>query len=161
MSKTRGKMQKHNARSTCFYRKLLKRWILGGGASIYIYIYIHMYTCVFTACSHMSGPLRNEATGALSVPREAQGENPRCFSARARSPETGARSRAFGRYGRARATNSPPRPSVPPRTRRAPRIGHRLNGYFAQRVPSLFLASSFGMCLMCGVLEGVIISLED
>ena len=32
---------------------------------------------------------------------------------------------------------------------------HRLNGYLAQRVPSLFLASSFRMCLNCEVLKGV------
>ena len=30
---------------------------------------------------------------------------------------------------------------------------HRLNGYLAQRVPSLFLASSFRMCLHCEVLK--------
>ena len=32
---------------------------------------------------------------------------------------------------------------------------HRPNGYFAQRVPSLFLASSLRMCLMCEVLGGM------
>ena len=32
---------------------------------------------------------------------------------------------------------------------------HRLNGYFAQRVPSLSLASSFTMCLNCEVLQGM------
>ena len=32
---------------------------------------------------------------------------------------------------------------------------HRLNGYLAQRVPSLFLAGSFRMCLNCGVLKGM------
>ena len=32
---------------------------------------------------------------------------------------------------------------------------HRLNGYLAQRVPSLFLASSFRMCLNCEVLKGM------
>ena len=30
---------------------------------------------------------------------------------------------------------------------------HRLNGYLAQRVPSVLLASSFRMCLNCEVLE--------
>ena len=33
-------------------------------------------------------------------------------------------------------------------------IQHRLNGYLAQRVPSLFLASSFRMCLDCEGLKG-------
>ena len=32
---------------------------------------------------------------------------------------------------------------------------HRLNGYLAQRVPSIFLASSFRMCLNHGVLKGM------
>ena len=32
---------------------------------------------------------------------------------------------------------------------------HRLNGYVAQRVPSLFLASSFRMCLNCEALDGM------
>ena len=32
---------------------------------------------------------------------------------------------------------------------------HRLIGYLAQRVPSLFLASSFRMCLKCEVLKGM------
>ena len=32
---------------------------------------------------------------------------------------------------------------------------HRLNEYLAQRVPSRFLASSFTMCLNCGVLKGM------
>ena len=30
---------------------------------------------------------------------------------------------------------------------------HRLNGYLAQRVPSLFLASGFRMCLNCEFLK--------
>ena len=34
-------------------------------------------------------------------------------------------------------------------------IRHRLNGYLAQRVPSLSLAGSFRMCLNCEVLEGM------
>ena len=32
---------------------------------------------------------------------------------------------------------------------------HRPNGYLAQRVPSLFLANSFRMCLNCEVLKGI------
>ena len=32
---------------------------------------------------------------------------------------------------------------------------HRLNGYLAHRVPSLFLASSFRNCLDCAVLKGM------
>ena len=32
---------------------------------------------------------------------------------------------------------------------------HRLNGYLAQRVPSLLLASSFRKCLNCAVLKCV------
>ena len=32
---------------------------------------------------------------------------------------------------------------------------HRLHRYLVQRVPSLFLASSFGMCLHCEVLKGM------
>ena len=35
------------------------------------------------------------------------------------------------------------------------RARHRLNEYFAQRVPSCFLASSFRMCVNCGVLKGM------
>ena len=31
---------------------------------------------------------------------------------------------------------------------------HRLNGYLDQRLPSLFLASCFRMCLNCEVLDG-------
>ena len=50
------------------------------------------------------------------------------------------------------------------RLRRAPsafsggdahRVRHRLNGYSALRVPSLFLASSFRMCLNCEVFKGM------
>ena len=37
----------------------------------------------------------------------------------------------------------------------ADKVRHRLNGYLAQRVPSLFLASSFRMCLNCAVLKGM------
>ena len=33
---------------------------------------------------------------------------------------------------------------------------HRLNGYFAQRLPSLFLASSFRNCLSREVLKGML-----
>ena len=32
---------------------------------------------------------------------------------------------------------------------------HRLNGYLAQRVPTLSLASSFRICLDCEVLKGM------
>ena len=32
---------------------------------------------------------------------------------------------------------------------------HRLNGYLAQRIPSLVLASGFRMCLNCEVLKGM------
>ena len=32
---------------------------------------------------------------------------------------------------------------------------HRLNGCLAQRVPGLFLASSFTMCLNCEALQGM------
>ena len=34
-------------------------------------------------------------------------------------------------------------------------VRHWLNGYFAQGVPSLFLANSFRMCFICEVLKGM------
>ena len=47
-------------------------------------------------------------------------------------------------------------PVLPPWRHRAwPGDRHRSNGHLAQRVPSLFLACSFRMCLHCEVLEGM------
>ena len=40
-------------------------------------------------------------------------------------------------------------------TRRSVKCRHRLNGYLAQRVPSLFLANSFRTCLDCEVFKGM------
>ena len=56
-------------------------------------------------------------------------------------------------------TPSPSRTTSSRRRRRASspshKIRHWLSGYFAQGVPSLFLASSFRMCLTCEVLKGM------
>ena len=51
-------------------------------------------------------------------------------------------------------------PALAPAFAPAPSISlddgrHWLNGYLAQRVPSLFLAHSFRMCLHCEVLKGM------
>ena len=49
--------------------------------------------------------------------------------------------------GRGAPGGPPAEPGQAGRRHRDPRRGSRLNGYLAQRVPSLFLASSFRMCL--------------
>ena len=49
---------------------------------------------------------------------------------------------------------SPLLPALPPG--RLEKVWRRLNGYFAQQVPSLFLASSSRTCLSYAVLEGIL-----
>ena len=66
-----------------------------------------------------------------------------CLSHALRNPESIERRLAV------RPPGAPQRPA--PRQPRRP----RLNGYVVQRVPSLFLAGSFRMCLDCEVLKGM------
>ena len=49
----------------------------------------------------------------------------------------------------------PARPRAPAQAGSEIISRHRLNGYLAQRVPSLSLASNFTMCSNCEVLEGM------
>ena len=42
-----------------------------------------------------------------------------------------------------------------PRRLRTVRLRHRLNGYLAQRIPRICIASSFRMCLNCEELKGM------
>ena len=46
-------------------------------------------------------------------------------------------------------------PSTVHATQKGEKGRHRPNGYLAQWVPSIRLASSFTMCLMCDVLTGI------